>query len=504
MAQENQGNGRRGVSGWMVAAIWLVSIAVCYAWAGGFLADSVEGIDTSRVSKLPLVIAGLVAAAAIAVTVVWARGIVAAPGSAESAGGAKLGRRRFLAGGATALGGLVASVGAAFGRNLGWITVTAPSMQAEAPFAADNPRPEWKGARVQDYRLLGRTGFRVSDISLGSGRIRGEIGERVAREAIERGVNYFDTAPDYSETGSELALGKAMKGHRDQMFLATKFCTPQGHLPVGSPVETYMEVVNGSLERLQTDYVDLVHVHACDTVERLLDPNVHEAFVKLKQQGKARFLGFSSHTPNLEAVANAAIDDGRFDVMMLAYHHGAWPELASIVDRAAQKQIGVVAMKTLKGAKHRGLLENRDEADSYSQAAFKWVLANPSVSCLVISFRELSNVDEYLFASGKRPSSKDFALLEKYDGLIAGKHCYPHCGACLNACPAGVPIDDVLRYRMYFEDYGEQKQAMRLYARLDTQVDRCSGCHMPCAGTCPHGVSIPTRVRGAHRMLTLA
>jgi len=230
---------------------------------------------------------------------------------------------------------------------------------------------------------------------------------------------------------------------------------------------------------------------------------VHEAFAKLKQQGKARFLGFSSHTPNLEAVANAAIDDGRFDVMMLAYHHGAWPQLASIVDRAAEKQIGVVAMKTLKGAKHRGLLENRDEADSYSQAAFKWVLANPSVSCLVISFRELSNVDEYLFASGKRPRSKDYALLEKYDSLIAGKHCYPHCGECLNACPAGVPIDDVLRYRMYFEDYGEQKQAMRLYGRLETQVDRCSGCHMPCTGACPHGVSIPTRLREAHQLLTL-
>ena len=96
------------------------------------------------------------------------------------------GRRRFLAGGAAAIGGLVASTIAALSRNMGWLTVTRPSMLASAPTGAESPRPEWKGARVQDYRLLGRTGFRVSDISLGSGRIRGEIGERVAREAIER------------------------------------------------------------------------------------------------------------------------------------------------------------------------------------------------------------------------------------------------------------------------------------------------------------------------------
>ena len=501
MGPEGEGDRRRGVTGWVVAAVWLLTIGLGYTVAGGFLGDSVEGIDPSRISKIPVVMASLVLLAAMAVTVVWARGIGADAGSGEGSGS---GRRRFLAGAATALGGLVATAVAAFGRNLGWMTVTQPNILAETHTGAESPRPEWEGARVQDYRLLGRTGFRVSDISLGSGRIRGEVGERVAREAIERGVNYFDTSPDYSEAGSELALGKAMKGHRDKMFLATKFCTPQGHLPTGSPVEAYIEVVEASLKRLQTDYVDLIHVHACNSVERLLDPNAHEAFARLKKQGKARFFGFSSHTPNLEAVANAAIDDGRIDVMMLAYHHGAWPQLASIVDRAAEKGVGVVAMKTLKGAKHRGLLEKRDEADSYTQAAFKWVLANPSVSCLVISFRELANVDEYLFASGKRPSPADRALLERYDELIAGQHCYQHCGACLGTCPAGLAIDDVLRYRMYFEDYGEQKQAMSLYAKLETRADRCAGCSAPCSGACPYGVAIPARVRESHRLLTLA
>jgi len=345
----------------------------------------------------------------------------------------------------------------------------------------------------------------VSDISLGSSRIRPEKnGEEIARLAIERGVNYFDTAPDYADAGSETALGRALKGQRDRMFIATKFCTPDGNLPAGTSVDHYIQAVEESLRRLQTDYVDLVHIHSCDTLERLMDPNVHEAFDRLKEQGKVRFMGVSSHTPNLEVVANQAIDSGRFDVMMLAYHHGAWANLGSIIDRAASQDVGIVAMKTLKGAKHRGLLEFRDEADSYTQAAFKWVLNNPSVSCLVVSFSEFQHVDEYIFASGQRPSSADYAMLEKYDQLIAGKHCWQHCGACLDSCPEQLPIDDILRYRMYAEDYGDEREALRLYSKLARRADTCLGCAAPCLGSCPHGVPIQERMLGAHQILQLS
>jgi predicted aldo/keto reductase-like oxidoreductase len=293
-----------------------------------------------------------------------------------------------------------------------------------------------------------------------------------------------------------------MKGYRDRMFVATKFCTQHGHLNLGASVRQYMEAVEGSLQRLNTDYVDLVHIHSCDSIERLLDPSAHEAFDRLREQGKVRFLGVSTHTPNLEEVANAAIDDGRFDVMMLAYHHGAFPNLEKIIARAAAQDIGIVAMKTLKGAKHQGLLELRDQSDSYTQAAFKWVLSKPEISCLVISFFEHQHLDEYLYASGKSPSARDLALLERYDELIVGKHCFPHCGTCLGSCPQQLAIHDVLRHRMYFESYGDQKEAMRLYARLEKLADICIGCEAPCLDACPHGVPIQERMIGAHRMLS--
>jgi predicted aldo/keto reductase-like oxidoreductase len=233
-----------------------------------------------------------------------------------------------------------------------------------------------------------------------------------------------------------------------------------------------------------------------------MDENVHEAFDRLKQDGKVRFLGFSTHTPNLVEVVETAIESGRFDVMMVAYHHGLWSALPALIARARREQdMGVVAMKTLKGAKHHGLAGFREDADAYSQAALRWTLSNPDVSCAVISFYELQHVDEYLVASGGQLSTDDVAVLERYDQQIVGSYCAPHCGACLDRCPENLAIQDVLRYRMYSEDYGWHREGARLYARLETNASVCTSCSGPCLGSCPVGIPIPERTRDAHRLL---
>jgi aryl-alcohol dehydrogenase-like predicted oxidoreductase len=424
-------------------------------------------------------------------------------------------RRRFLTG--FGVGTAAAAVSTALAAGLGvaraWFGVGSGGRGWKPVFSeifADNvveTNPEWKeawkGSRIRAYRRLGRTDWQVSDIVLGTGGISGEEGEQIGRLAIERGVNYFDTAPDYAGAESEAAMGRAMRGQRDHLFVATKFCTPTGHLPAGSSVADYKAAIEGSLNRLGTDYVDLCHIHSCDSVERLMDENAHEAFDRLKQEGKVRFLGFSSHTPNLVEVVETAIGSGRFDVMMVAYHHGLWSALPELIGRAHREQdMGVVAMKTLKGAKHHGLAGFREDADAYSQAALRWTLSNPDVSCAVISFYELQHVDEYLFASGSQLNTEDHAVLERYDQQILGSYCAPHCGACLDRCPENLAIHDVLRYRMYSEDYGWQREGARLYARLEPNASVCASCSAPCLGSCPIGVPIPERTRGAHRLLS--
>ena len=471
-----------------------------YFGLGGYLQERVEGIDTNQIPIWPTLVFVMLALGALACTVWWA--LTLQPKGGSDAAEPVSSRRKFLTGSAAITGGVIGAAGATVGRVSGWATVTGPALSAQTEQTAPDAKAAWRGATIQQYRELGSTGLKVSDIAAGSTRLHQNADPVGFLNAmLDRGVNYIDASPDYAPESEEI-IAAALKGRdRSKLVLATKFCTRDGHLREGSSVQDYMQAMEAGISRLGTDYIDVAHIHSCDSVARLMDENVHEAVDRLREQGKVRFMGVSTHTPNLKEVADTAIDSGRFQVMMLAYHHGAWPSLNDIVDRAAAKGIGIVAMKTLKGAKHNGLADFRVEADSYTQAAFKWVLSNPNVSNLVISFHNDQHLDEYLYASGQRLTNNDIAVLEKYDQLIAGTHCFQHCSSCLGACPSGVPIADVLRHRMYFEDYGDQKQAMQLYAKLEQDASACIGCDAPCAGACPENIQIHDRMLGAHRML---
>lgn len=498
------------------AILFVLGLVLVYVLTGQLLHDLAEGLQRSLLPLWKVFIPALVLLSAVVTAFIRLKRPVCdrcastgspwlTPYSREkserilaSGPGRRVVLRTLGAGGAT-----VAAAGAglvtAVTRNRGWLPVANDFFITPVENIAPQARSEWKDSRIKSYRRLGRTNAMVSDISLGSGRINNAD---VARLALERGVTYFDTAPDYSDSASERILGEAMKGHRDKLFLATKFCRPDGHLHNDTPVPEIIQAVEGSLQRLQTDHVDLIHIHSCDRIDRLMAPNIHEAFDRLKEQGKVRFLGVSTHTPNLEEVANKAIDSGRFDVMMLAYHFGMWPTFGHILDKAKEHDVGVVAMKTLKGAKHTNLADFRQEASAYSQSAFRWVLSNPAVACLVISFYELQQIDEYLYASGTAVRDTDVALLERYDQLTAGDYCQPHCGVCLGSCPEKLAINDVLRHRMYFKDYGWEKEGMRLYSKLERDASLCVDCSAPCTGTCPIGVPIREKMLDAHYNLT--
>src|SRR5438093_2493279 len=371
-----------------------------------------------------------------------------------------------------------------------------------APTEAKKKNLEWQEAQVRSSRPLGRTGMQMSDISFGCA---GLDNVAVVKRALERGVTYFDTSPDYSRAGSEHTLGEGIKGHpRDKLFIVSKFCTPDGHLSNDTPVKDVVAAVEASLQRLDTDYLDLAHIHACDSLDRLMNPNIHEACDRLKEQGKLRFLGVSSHTPHLETVMRHAVESGRFDVIMVAYNFKNWPDLTTIFRDAKEKGVGVVAMKTLKGAKHTALSDfTPTERESFAQAAFKWVLSNQNVSGLVVSINSLTQIDEYLHASGQPLQQADVDLLEKYDRLVGNDYCRPGCGACLSSCPYEVPINDVLRYAMYYENYSQQRVGMEAYARIPAahNASQCVDCKAPCQQACPFEIPIKEKMLRADRLL---
>ncbi len=407
-------------------------------------------------------------------------------------------RRRFLRNAALgAVGsGAALAVGCEYKSQL--FLLSRPETEAE------EPSPDWQEAHIRNFRPLGNTGLEISDISFGCA---GLDNPDVVKRALDRGINYFDTSPDYSRAGSERTLGQGIRGYqRDKLCIVSKFCTTGGHLSNTTPVKDVMAAVEASLQRIGTDYLDLAHIHACNSIDRLMNPNIHEAFDRLKDQGKLRFLGVSSHTPRLEEVMRHAVDSRRFDVIMVAYNFRNWPKLTTIFRDAKKKGVGVVAMKTLKGARHTALSDfTPTERESFSQAAFKWVLSNSDVSGLVVTIRSFNQIDEYLHASDQPFQQSDLNLLEKYDRLVANDYCPPGCGECLASCPSDVPVDDILRYAMYYENYGQQRVGMEEHAKLSSQhnASQCIDCRAPCEQACPHELPIKAKLLRADQLLRL-
>ncbi len=405
-------------------------------------------------------------------------------------------RRALIASGGAV--GVAGAIGACKYGSQVFLIGDAPEYEGAIP-------EQWAESKVRNYRPFGNTGFEMSDISFGTAGLRDP---NVVRRALDRGINYFDTSPDYSHASSEKALGEGIGDvPRDQVFVASKFCTPDGHLGKDTPTDEIVRSVERSLKRIGTDYLDVALIHAVNTVDRLMAPTFHEAFDQLNEAGKVRYLGVSSHTPDLETVMRKAVDCGRFDMMMVAYNFANWPLLPEIFADAHERGMGVVAMKTLKGAYHTQLSDfTATERESFSQAAFKWVLANQNMSGLVVTMSGLKQIDEYLAASGKPMTENDVALLERYDRLTSDIYCRPGCGECLDSCPSDVPIDDILRYQMYARSYGQEKIAMTDYARVDEgrNASQCAQCPAPCEASCPYEIPIRDRLTEAHREMKLA
>jgi len=377
---------------------------------------------------------------------------------------------------------------------------------AAAPALAEEPR-------VRRYATLGKTGLRVSDIGFGSYPLDGD--ERLVHRALDRGINYFDTAESYMDGRSEETLGRALCGKRKDVVLVSKAL-----LPPGMRATEMMRRLEGSLHRLQTDHLDIYFSHAVNDPKRLSNPEWPEFTARAKEQGKIRFVGMSGHGGRLVKCVEYAMANDLVDVFLTAFNFGQdpafyarilerldlvalQPKLPEALARAKKKGIGVVAMKTLRGAANNDVSRFQRDGATFNQAAFRWVLSHDVVDSLVVTMETPAQVDEYLGASGwTRTAATDGAVLARYEAREGGKQCRYGCDDCVASCPAGVVIPEVLRTRMYAEDYGHPKIAKREYRALEVDASACASCSgEPCAAACPHGISIPELTKHTGRLL---
>ncbi len=396
-----------------------------------------------------------------------------------------------------------------------WMGLAVPLLPARAGAATDDDRP-----RIRRRSPLGRTGMEVPDISFGTFSLDGD--EDRVRHALDLGVTHFDTARDYTNGESERTLGRALAGSRDRVTITTKAV-----LGADASADEMMSHLEGSLSRLNTDYVDVFMNHAVNDVERVRNPAWVEFTTRAKEQGKIRACGFSGHAGKLAECIDAALDEDLADVLLLAYNYASMPgyweralrfkdrftggfdfvayqsEMPRLLAKARAKGVGTLVMKTRRGARYNDLESFQRDGATYEQAAFRWVLSDPNVDGLVVTMNSREEIERFVAASGwKEPTAADTLDLLRYEAANAGQLCQQGCGACVGACPAGVAIGEVLRTRMYALDYHEPEIARQEYARIGGAASACLGCaDRPCQSACPGALDIPSLTRETHRLL---
>ncbi|MCX6559412.1 MAG: aldo/keto reductase [Candidatus Aminicenantes bacterium] len=404
-------------------------------------------------------------------------------------------------------------------------------------------------SRIKEYRTLGRTGFKVSDIAFGAGPLNNA---NVLAAALDRGMNYIDTAEHYVNGNSERAIGQALKGRdRSKVFLTTKLnMVYDKRIDKAALRDRFMKC----LERLGTDYADCLMIHLCPLALVKHEP-YHELIKELKAEGKARFSGLSSHGADyslsgriddpVETVIMAAAEDGRFDVVLCTYNYLKDEAGDRMLKACAAKNMGVTLMKmnpALTNAEEAEMLTRQRERyksqgkdlpealvklaqvsaertaateaflkkhglagpEQSRDAALRYCLNRPEVHCVCPSINSFEQLDSYIAISGTKFEAREAEMLADCRETLGGTTCRIGCGECQPACPNGVPVAAIMRYDYYFRIVQREKAAMTDYAALaGVDAAACAACTGPCEAACPHGVPIQGKLVLAHERLTL-
>ncbi len=366
-----------------------------------------------------------------------------------------------------------------------------------------NPDRQIQAARGDImYRTLGKTGIRIPIVNMG---VMNTSDAALIKRSYEIGVRHFDTAAGYMRGKNEEVLGQAIKdlGVRDQVVISTKIYV-RGQERDMSPEkakETYLRVADESLKRLQMEHVDILYSHNVDTLEWLNNPGVIEALKQLKKEGKARFIGFTTHA-NMTTCINDAIRSGHFDVIETAYNYALSDdtELKSTLKKAAAAGIGLVAMKTQCSQywyKDRldEALQRFYEGSILHTAVLKWALKNDYITTAIPGYTTYQQMDEdFSVAHGLDYTDKEKAFLEDRKVKLSLGYCR-QCRQCLPSCPHGVDVPTLMRTHMYAACYANFYQARDAMQEIDPSrgISTCISCNT-CQARCVNRIDIGRRI----------
>jgi uncharacterized protein len=377
--------------------------------------------------------------------------------------------------------------------------------------------PEAERVKVMLYRNMGKTGDAVSILGYGcmrfprkGHRIDEERSEKQVVSAIEKGVNYFDTA--YIYPNSEAVLGRILaKGYRDKVMIATKLPTFMVH-----SYKDMENLLDTSLKRLKTDHVEYYLMHSLNSMDgwlRLKSMGIEDFIEKAKKSGKIKHIGFSYHGDRFQF--KKILDDYPWEFCQLQYNYMDENNQAGRegLEYAASKGIGVSVMEPLRG----GLLARKNadldaafgkspQKRSAAEWALRFVWNHPGVSVLLSGMSDEPQIEENIRiaseAQANSLSETELACIYEAKSALNAKikvGC-TGCEYCM-PCPAGVNIPLCFAYyndRFIYDDKGARFNYLGMLAGADggnpSYASLCKNCGK-CEKHCPQHIEIRSQLK---------
>ncbi|MCP4724663.1 MAG: aldo/keto reductase [bacterium] len=349
------------------------------------------------------------------------------------------------------------------------------------------------------YRTLGKTGYRLPLISIGS-----DGNSTLYNSALDSGIAYIHTSSTYREGLNEETIGKVIKNRsRDSFVIGTGFWAGNqldartGSLKRGRKAGILRSSIEGSLKRLNVEYSDIYYLTDIQNRKMLF----YEPFMKLmesfKKEGKTRYIGVICHG-NEPEVIRAAIDSKIYDVVLTSYNfrQNHREEVKSAIADAVKAGIGIAAMKTQVGK----YWERNQREKINMKAALRWVLQDENVSTALMSFSSFDEMNEGLSVMENLTlTEQEKNDLRKGDEKgYSGLYCQ-QCGKCISQCKENFDIPALMRCYMYAYGYKQPMKAKETIKYIDLSNAACENCSS-CSVTCTMNFNIRNKVLDIKRI----
>ena len=328
-----------------------------------------------------------------------------------------------------------------------------------------------------EYRILGKTGLKISRLGFGGipiQRIDAEGTKTLIHQLKDAGVNYIDTARGY--TVSEEYLGYALEGIREDFVLATK--------SMSRTREAMAKDIETSLKNLRTDHIDLYQIHNPTTAQLeqvVATGGALEALLEAKAAGKVGHLGVTAHSLD---TFKMALEMDWVETIMFPYNI-VESQGQELIHQCAEKNIAFICMKPLAG----GAIED-------ATLALRYVCANDDMTVVIPGMAEPKELEQNLAAvSNTAPlTEEETAKFQQVRDQLGTQFCR-RCNYC-QPCTVGISISNVFLFEGYLQRYGLAGWAKDRYAGLEKKASDCVGCGT-CEERCPYHLPIREMLKQA-------